>query len=62
MFKSERAYFRLGAESYSSLERVGKKKEENSVVALRSLLNVFASDKFRVLACIGYRTFSQNMG
>ena len=40
-FKSGREYFRLGAESYSSLRRVVK-KEENSVVALRSLLNVFA--------------------
>ena len=39
--KSGREYFRLGAESFSSLERIGK-KEENSVVALRSLLNVFA--------------------
>ena len=41
MFKSEREYFRLGAESYSSLGRGGK-KEVNSVVALPSLLNVFA--------------------
>ena len=29
--KSGREYFRLGAESYSSLGRVGKKREENSV-------------------------------
>ena len=29
--KSGREYFRLGAESYSSLGRVGKKSEENSV-------------------------------
>ena len=35
MFKSEREYFRLGA-------RTRRKKEENSVVALRLLLNVFA--------------------
>ena len=41
MFECERVYFRLGAESYSSLGRVGKKEEKN-VVALRSLLNVFA--------------------
>ena len=31
MSKSGREYFRLGAESYSSLGRVEKKKEENSV-------------------------------
>ena len=31
MSKSGRKYFRLGAESYSSLGRVGKKGEENSV-------------------------------
>ena len=43
MFKSGREYFRLGADSYSSLGRVVKK--ENSVVALRSLLNVFACGK-----------------
>ena len=29
--ESGREYFRLGAESYSSLGRVGKKREENSV-------------------------------
>ena len=31
MSKSGREYFRLGAESYSSLGRVAKKREENSV-------------------------------
>ena len=30
--KSGREYFRLGAESFSSLERVGKKREENTRV------------------------------
>ena len=39
--KSGRENFRLGAESYSSLGRV-EKKRKNSVVALRSLLDVFA--------------------
>ena len=29
--KSGREYFRLGAESYSSIERVGKKKKKNGV-------------------------------
>ena len=32
MFKTEREYFRLGAKSYSSLGRVGKKAEENTRV------------------------------
>ena len=31
MSKSGREYFRLGADSYSSLGRVGKKREEKSV-------------------------------
>ena len=47
--KSGREYFRLGAESYSSIGRVGK-REENSRVHFRTFSPV---DKFRVLACIG---------
>ena len=46
----------FSTESYSSLERVGK-NEENSVVALRSLLNVSACGQvssprlYRLMAC-----------
>ena len=48
--KSEREFFRLGAESYSSLDAAEKKKEEKYS---RPLLDVFTCDKFRVLACNG---------
>ena len=48
--KSEREHFRLSAESYSSVERVGKKKKKNTRVHFWTLSSV---DKFRVLACIG---------
>ena len=50
MSKSGREYFRLGAESYSSLRRV-EKKEENTRVHFGTFSPV---DKFQVLACIGY--------
>ena len=39
MLKSGREYFRLGAESYSSLGRVAKKKEKKIAC---TLLDVFA--------------------
>ena len=47
MSKSGREYFRLGAESYSSLGRVGKKRRKYS----RPLLDVFESSPVSVKVC-----------
>ena len=47
--KSGREYFRVGAESYSSLGCVGKKKKNTRV----HFWTFSPVDKFRVLACIG---------
>ena len=49
MSKSGRELFRLGAESYSSLGRVGK-KEKDTRVHFWTFSPVYKS---RVLACIG---------